>query len=177
MPDYETDEQVISSNDAIQALSMQVNEVQVAGSGLMAAMEDQIKAVISSDALAMVQCTEQIVNAQQRFHLAEQGVIKALASCIPAPEQDRLGISFETLTALHPRLERQFDACKMVISGTVDRLQLKHSQLVELLEFAQTQNVTMMRSFYGLQNAKHTHYRHNGEKTGVMSGMAVNQEG
>lgn len=166
-----------TADEAIQLLSGQVRMLQEASRGLMDAMEEQISAIISSDAEAMEQCTENNVTSQQRFFKAEQELIGALTSCIPAAEQKERGVSFETLKKLHPGLSARFQVWKQQISDDIDRLQRKQGQLVELLEFAQSQNAAMMRSFYGLQSETHTHYRHNGEKTGVMSGMAVNQEG
>ncbi len=177
MTDNENSISVLSGTDEFEVLSEKVEALKKASNHLLNAMEDQIAAVISSDSETLIRTTEQNVTEQQNFFKAEQELVKALAGCNPDTGKKNKNISFELLKVYFPGKAYKLDTWKMEISEAIDILQAKQKQVVELLEFARSRNSDMMRSLYELQNAKRTHYRNTGEKSGPVSGIAINQEG
>ncbi len=176
MSEFENIPEVLTGKDAFENLSEKVNVLKQAGDQLLDVMEDQVEAVISADAERLIQTTEKNVAEQQNFFNAEQGLIKALAGCVPYNGHQKKSISFELLKVHQPGKASQLDLWKQEISDMIDLLQTRQGQLFELLQFAQSRNADMMRSFYELQTGAHVHYRNNGERAGPVSGMAINQE-
>lgn len=165
------------STFSINELSRKASLLDHASQHLLDVMDEQVNAVVSSEADKIVQCTEKNVSAQQSFMNAEKAFMNELAGSMPESGQTDRRVSLELLMEAYPEHTGDIIKWKQKISHNIEKLQRKQKELVDLLDFAQQQNKSLMQSLYGVQDAKNTHYSQQGVKTGVMSGMAVNQEG
>jgi len=164
-------------DDTLQSLSESVTSLDSASRQLSEVMTRQLDAVIASDADMVQQMTEQNISALQNFQESEKEFIRDLHNCIPKDADDELRITLETLKSTYPAYSEYINDWQVQIAGNITRLQMQQENLVQLLDFAQAQNASLMRSVYGLQSSRNMHYRQNGETSGVPSGIALNQEG
>jgi len=161
----------------INDLSRKARLLDHASQHLLEVMDEQVNAVIASEADKLVRCTEKNVSAQQTFMNAEKAFINSLVTSIPGASRNDSRVSLELLRESYPDHAEDIVKWKDQISQNIDKLQRKQKQLVELLDFAQQQNKSLMQTLYGVEDAKNVHYSQKGVKSGMMSGMAVNQEG
>lgn len=162
----------------LQTLSECVRDLDKACRDLSGIMTEQLDAVITSDAERVMDLTEKNVELQQHFHKKEQALISELKELMPDGSKSRENrFTLEKLKNQYPECGSHIEEWQQLIGDNVNRLQQQQTQLVQLLDFAQEQNIALMRSVYSMQSGKNLHYRQNGEKSGVAPGMAVNQEG
>ncbi len=168
----------------LHAISRCVRDLDKATRDLSEVMTGQLNAVISADAEKVMALTEKNVEVQQHFHEKEQAFISELKQLIVRNGNDNGNdngntppVTLEGLKQIYPEYEIYIREWQEQITGNIGRLERQEKQLVQLLDFAQKQNAALMRSVYSLQSKKNLHYRQNGEKSGVSSGIAVNQEG
>lgn len=158
-------------------LSGSIRSLDKASRQLSEILTAQLNAVIIADADKIIRLTEKNVSAQEHFHEMERAFISELKQLIPDAPDKETPVTLESLKQSYPEYTGYIDEWQSQITVNIERLQRQQDQLVQLLDFAQKQNASMMRSIYDLQNGKNLHYGQNGEKSGVSAGMAVNQEG
>ncbi|MEX0680364.1 MAG: hypothetical protein WD097_03210 [Balneolales bacterium] len=158
-------------------LSDSVRAMDSASLRLLDVMKDQLDAIIASDAEQIMHLTEKIASAQQYLHKMEDAFIEELNRCMAGFPHGGKRITLEFLKTVYPDYSGYINEWQLRIAGNVSRLQQLQDRLLQLLQFARIQNSAMMRSVYTMGNANNIHYRQDGEKAGMISGIAVNHEG
>lgn len=141
---------------------------------LLDVMDAQIQAIILSDTAKVEELTEQnsILKALYKQH--ENEFVNELQKSLYLNDQSE-SIRLTDLKEIYPNEATRINDWKILLSENVKSLQQKHNQIVQLLEFALVRNTGLMHSIYSLLR-KDEHYKSDGEKAGISSGMAINQE-
>lgn len=139
-------------------------------------MEEQVQAIIAADAKRVEKLAEEHADLQGRFRFYENALRNEVRA-LSAPENEGEPKSgFDELKKRYPESAGKIEEWKALLTENTQRLQKKHKQVVELLDFALERNARMMHSIYSMHNNKNTHYSPTGGKEGVLSGVAVNHE-
>jgi hypothetical protein len=170
MPDYKDPSHTLHKTSQI------VEALDDTSQKILQVMEEQIEAVISSDSIKIEQLSETHNSLKKEFKRYESAFIQELEYVVsPLTEEDEV-VSLKKLKRRFPGSASDIDQWRKCLAFNVKKLQQKHEQIIQLLELALVQNSKMMQSIYGLHSDTNTHYNPSGGKTGVVSGLAVNQE-
>lgn len=143
---------------------------------LISLMDDQISAITMSDTEKIEALTEEHAFLIGEFKKHEEQFILELGRCLESEEDEDRGVKLIALKKVFPESAELIEEWKNKLTENTGRLQKKHEQLVDLLEFAMVQNAKLMRSYYGAGNEKNTHYSSKGTKSGFSSGLTINEE-
>lgn len=161
---------------ALQRISETVEHLDKASRELMEVMDEQINAIITSDTDKMEKFTEAHTTISRQFKKYEQAFVKELHEAIDPVANEYESPRLVNLKKIFPDSALIIDRWKERLSTNTRQLQRKHEQLLQLLSFAMSRNADVMRSIYSIYNLKNSHYSANGDKTGTVSGVALNQE-
>ena len=158
-------EQIADSVELLHNCSRQIVKV----------MEDQIDAIIASNAIGIEELSEVHGNLSKRFKIHEQEFIGELSALLAA-SGSTAPVRLLSLKELFPDSISDIEKWHKMLTADTKELQRKHNQILQLLEFAMSQNARMMHSMYSAHNAKNTHYAPTGKQSGITTGVALNQE-
>ncbi|MBO6586826.1 MAG: flagellar export chaperone FlgN [Gracilimonas sp.] len=158
-------EQIAESVDLLHNCSKQIIKV----------MEDQIDAIIASNALRIEELSEVHGNLSKRFKIHEQEFISELSALL-ATSGSTAPVRLVSLKEVFPESVSDIENWHKTLTADTKELQRKHNQILQLLEFAMSQNARMMQSMYSVHNSKNTHYAPTGQQKGITTGVALNQE-
>ncbi len=161
----------------IDSLSVKVRLLDQKCQELSHIMQEQLKAVVASDAERVMELTEKNASVQQQFHHAEQSFMEEMQSLELPKSADGRHVTLEKLKNSYPGYAGFISDWQDLITGNVETLQEQQYQLIQLLEFAQKQNSDLMRSVMSKRSGKNQHYHQNGKTSDTDSGIAVNQKG
>lgn len=162
---------------SIRRLSDTVELLDNSSKQLMTIMEDQVDAIIASDTTKVEALTEAHTTLSWYYKKHEEQFILELTEILnEASKQDATIIRLVSLKEYFPNWSSEIDRWHKVISGNTQELQRKHTQVLELLEFAMQQNARLMHSMYSKHGEKNMHYQASGKRSDVATGVAVNQE-
>jgi flagellar biosynthesis/type III secretory pathway chaperone len=166
----ETPETVINRLEKI------VADFDIINNSLFRVMDSQIQAIITSDALKVEELSQFYSAMHCDFKKKELELISIVKEVINTSEIQNLPIQLSSVAVVYPQYKYKIEEWKQSLNETTRRLQKKNERVVNLLEFAQSSNASMMHTIYSMYSAKNTHYSSKGSKAGIMSGVAVNQQ-
>ncbi|MCC5913841.1 MAG: flagellar export chaperone FlgN [Balneolaceae bacterium] len=170
-------EQTDTINDlALSRISQSVEGLNRTSQELFMVMDEQIQAIVSADAERVEKLSEEHSILHGRFKEHEREFVKELEKSLDKIMDDKRKIRLAALKEIYPESATKIEQWKMVLSENTRRLQKKHNQVVDLLEFALARNAKLMHSIYSLGDSKNTHYSPTGGKSEVASGVAVNHQ-
>jgi hypothetical protein len=158
-------EQIAESVELLHNCSKQIIKV----------MEEQIDAIIASNAVRIEDISDVHGNLSKRFKIHEQEFISELSALLAA-SGSTAPVRLVSLKEVFPGAVNDIENWHKTLTGDTKELQRKHNQILQLLEFAMSQNARMMQSMYSLHNSKNTHYAPTGQQKGITTGVALNQE-
>jgi Mg2+ and Co2+ transporter CorA len=164
------------NNHPLSPLAVVIGELTHTFKALYQAIDDQIDAIVRQDAQRIEDLTDRHAGLHSQFRRQEKAFLDELKHCTPAGMATETGYSLTLLKEVYPEYATQLVEWQDDMARSIKWLQRHQQQLVQLLEFAQRQNSTLMRSMYTIENAKSVHYSHTGTKNAFTPGMAVNQE-
>ena len=165
----------IAETTSLQTISESVELLDSCSKQIIKAMEGQIDAIIASDAIKIERLSEVHGALSKQFKIHEHefiGELTALLSASKSPDPVRL----LSLKKVFPESAGMIDEWHKMLTSNTKELQRKHNQILQLLEFAMSQNARMMQSMYSVHNEKNTLYAPTGKQTSVSTGVAINQE-
>lgn len=165
-----------NAKEQLSSLSRVVKALDHTGRELIAVMDKQIKAIIASDTKAIGQLSEAYTSLKGKFEKQERVFIDGLGDILLSEERKEEPVKLDHLKSLYPGSTLTVDRWKQLLNENAAQLKRKHDQLTQLLEFALERNAEMMQTIYRLSSEKTTHYNFRGDKNGVVSGIAINQE-
>ncbi|MCC5926834.1 MAG: hypothetical protein JJU41_09780 [Bacteroidetes bacterium] len=160
----------------LNALSEQVHNLNTTFELLFKTIDEQIDAIIMQDVNRIELLTEQHAAQHSTFRKQEKSFIEELRNCIPEERRDATPLTLTALKSIYPQYQDFLESWQDSLGRNIKWLQRHQGQLVQLLEFAQRQNSTMMRAMYTIENEKSVHYSNTGQKATFSSGVAINQE-
>lgn len=159
----------------IQVISEKVELLHESSNKMIEVMERQIDAIIASNTTKIEELANLHATLTIRYTENEQDFINELSTILnSAPE--RKGIKLAALKELFPDYTNQIEYWQNILQDNVVKLQRKHHQIVELLEFAMTSNAKMLETLYSKGTEKNKHYSATGTASSIMPGLAVNQK-
>ena len=159
----------------IQAISEKVELLHESSSRMIDVMERQIDAIISSNTNQIEELANLHSTLTIRYTENEQEFIEEL-SAILSSSQETKGLKLIALKELFPAYTKQIEYWQTLLQENVARLQQKHNQVVELLEFAMNNNARMLDKLYSKSSEKNKHYGPTGSTHSMMPGMALNHK-
>jgi hypothetical protein len=166
---------ITDTHSLLKGLAMKIENLHNSSTEMLKLMENQVDAIIASDALKIEQLSSTHDSLSVRYKLHEDEFIAELNKILGGPAEGRK-VRLVELKKLFPESAVMIDNWQKLLSDNTMKLQQKNEQILELLEFALSRNAKLMRSLYSLHHEKNTHYAANGNKAGVMTGVAINQE-
>lgn len=144
---------------------------------LMSIMEDQIDAIIASDTKKIESLTDVHTSLSWYYKKNEQEFIRELSELMKmTTDGETENIRLVKLKEYFPAWSEEIDKWHKILTENTVRLQQKHTQVIELLEFAMKQNARLMHAMYSQHNEKNTRYVASGKQSDIVTGVAVNQE-
>lgn len=144
---------------------------------LLGVMENQIQAIIASKSEELEALSDLHATISKSYKTYEDEFINQLVEILaPIKENGNRRFRLLDLKEIFPEQSEKISEWHSLLSKNTNNLQEKHRQVIALLEFAMAQNARTMHSIYSMHNEKNMHYGANGNPSGVISGMAVNQE-
>jgi len=159
----------------IQVISEKVELLHQSSNKMIEVMERQIDAIIASNTSQIEELASLHATLTIRYTENEQDFINEL-SLILSDKTEKKGIKLAALKELFPDYSSQIEYWQSLLQDNVVKLQRKHHQIVELLEFAMTSNAKMLETLYNKSTEKNMHYSATGTTNSVMPGLAVNQK-
>lgn len=159
----------------IQAISEKVELLHDSSNRMIEVMERQIEAIISSNTNQIEELANLHSTLTIRYTENEQEFIQEL-SAILSTTPEKKGLKLMALKELFPAYTNQIEYWQAILHENVNRLQQKHHQVVELLEFAMNNNAKMLETLYSKSSEKNKHYSPTGSTHSMMPGMALNQK-
>lgn len=160
----------------LNSLSEQVHNLNTTFEQLFKTIDEQIDAIIMQDVQRIEALTEQHAAQHSTFRKQEKMFIDELRLCIPEALRETTPLTLSALKKIYPQYADFLEQWQDSLGRNIKWLQRHQGQLVQLLEFAQRQNSTMMRAMYTIENEKSVHYSNTGQKATFSSGVAINQE-
>lgn len=164
----ETPEQIRTISEKVELLHQSSNK-------MIEVMERQIDAIIHSNSQQIEELASLHASLTIRYTENEQDFIQEL-STILSTQKSKRGIKLLALKELYPEYKTQIEYWQSLLQDNVAKLQRKHHQIVELLEFAMSSNARMLETLYNKSSEKNMHYSANGNARSVMPGLAINQK-
>lgn len=144
---------------------------------LVKIMEDQIDAIIASDTQRIESLTDVHTTLSWHYKKNEQEFISELGELMKKRGADQAdNLRLVKLKEFFPSWAEKIDKWHAALTDNTVRLQQKHNQVIELLEFAMKQNARLMHAMYSQHNEKNTRYVASGKQSDIVTGVAVNQE-
>ena len=166
---------ITDTHSLLKRLALKIENLHNSSTEMLQLMDDQVDAIIASDALKIEKLSATHDTLSVRYKLHEDEFIaeltKILGGVMPGKK-----VKLVELKTMFPESAEMIDNWQNLLSDNTAKLQKKNEQILELLEFALSRNAKLMRSLYSLHHEKNTHYAANGNKAGLMTGVAVNQE-
>lgn len=170
-------QQNISSSTFLGKLTDLIDLLDNHSKQMISVMERQIDAIIGSDSQKIESLSETYNSLSWKYKTNEEEFIAELGKIL---KDRKLGKNHQPrlidLKEKFPEMRNIVDIWHKRLSENAQKLQNKHNQIVQLLEFAMKQNAKLMHSLYNKHNEKNTHYAANGDRSSVITGVAVNQE-
>lgn len=162
---------------SLQRLSDTIELLDNSSKQLMRLMEDQIDAIIASDAQKIESLTDVHTSLSWHYKKNEKELFKDLVKLLEeCSDGEDKSIRLLNLKNYFPSKEDEINSWHQTLSENAKTLQQKHNQVIELLEFAMKQNAKLMHSMYSRHNEKNSRYISNGTRSDIVTGVAVNQE-
>lgn len=158
----------------IQALSEKIELLHSSSNQMIEVMERQIEAIIASNTSQIEELANLHASLTIRYTENEQDFINELNTILSTNKEK--GIKLVALKELFPECSSQIEYWQNLLQQNVKKLQTKHRQIVELLEFAMNSNAKMLETLYSKHSEKNTHYSTTGRTTSILPGVAVNQK-
>src|SRR5690554_4024694 len=119
---------------------------------LIGIMEEQIDAIIGADAYKIEALSEVYSSESWNYKNYEDDFIHSLNEILHAgnPEENRPRLI--DLKNHFPEMEDDIEKWHNQLSGNAQKLQNKHAQIIQLLEFAMKQNARLMHALYNKHN-------------------------
>lgn len=143
---------------------------------LIGKMEEQIDAIIGSDVHKIEVLSDEFAKISSFYKNCEEEFIYTLNSIFQTGEKSSSFSRLIDLKKQFPEASAEVDYWHGKLSENAVKLQNKHAQVIQLLEFAMKQNARLMHALYSKHNEKNMHYAANGDRSSVLTGLAVNQE-
>ncbi|MBO6793890.1 MAG: flagellar export chaperone FlgN [Balneolaceae bacterium] len=159
----------------IQAISEKVELLHESSNRMIDVMERQIEAIISSNTNQIEELANLHSTLTIRYTENEQDFIEEL-SAILSSNKEAKGLKLIALKEMFPAYAKQIEYWQSILHANVSRLQQKHHQVVELLEFAMNNNAKMLETLYSKSTEKNKHYGPTGTTQSVMPGLSLNQQ-
>ncbi|MTI86458.1 MAG: hypothetical protein FH748_00665 [Balneolaceae bacterium] len=163
-------------NSSLQDIAEIVELLDNSSKQIIGIMEKQIDAVIASDASRIEELSEVHTSLSERYREHEKQFIEELSALFDEKEQEEEGVRLVALKNLFPNWATEIDKWHRKLTNNTKQLQRKHNQILQLLEFAMNRNAKMMHSLYSIHDEKNAHYVSDGKRSGISTGVAVNQE-
>jgi hypothetical protein len=158
----------------LQKIAETVQLLHTSSTQLIKIMNRQIDAIIASNTIEIEELSDTHAAVSKQFKAYETAFITELSKIFADTEPKAFRLL--DLKKVAPAWAMEIEAWHKTLSDNTKTLQRKHEQVMQLLEFAMSQNANLMQSMYSLHNEKNAHYGANGNRTGIMPGVAVNQE-
>ncbi len=159
----------------IQVISEKVDLLHESSNKMIEVMERQIDAIISSNTNQIEELANLHATLTIKYTENEQDFINELSTILSSKKESK-GIKLAALKDLFPEYKIQIESWQEILHDNVLKLQRKHHQIVDLLEFAMNNNAKMLETLYSKGNEKNTHYSASGSTNSAMPGLAVNQK-
>lgn len=162
-------------NNSLQHLSSSIEHLKAVCAALLEIMDQKIRVIISSDLDHLEHLTEELTDQQAIFRKAEEAFIEELKERL-GQDKNPANVRLEMLLKKYPESSETIRQWIDELQTAGRKLEEKHKQLGNLLRFAMSRNVRLMQSIYSKQTQQTTHYNTKGDKQGIISGVAINQQ-
>lgn len=159
----------------IKVISEKVELLHESSNKMIEVMERQIDAIIASNTTKIEELATLHASLTVRYTENEQDFINELCSILNS-NAEKKGIKLAALKELFPEYSNQIEYWQSILQENVAKLQRKHHQIVELLEFAMNSNAKMLETLYSKGTEKNKHYSATGTTSSIMPGLAINQK-
>lgn len=159
----------------MQAISEKVELLHESSNRMIDVMERQIDAIISSNTNQIEELANLHSTLTIRYTENEQDFIQELSSILSSNKEPK-GLKLIALKEMFPAYTMQIEYWQTILHENVSRLQQKHHQVVELLEFAMSNNAKMLETLYSKSTEKNKHYGRTGTTQSLMPGLSLNQQ-
>ncbi|HKK25319.1 MAG TPA: flagellar export chaperone FlgN [Gracilimonas sp.] len=164
-------------NSSLIQLSNTIDLLDNCSNKLLSIMEDQIDAIIASDAQKIESLADAHTSLSRHYKKNEEDFIKHLSELLKEVSgSENEPVRLLNLKSYFPSWSDEIDRWHTILSQYAEKLKKKHDQVIQLLEFAMKQNAQMMHSMYRQHNKNNSRYISNGKHSDIMTGVAVNQE-
>lgn len=163
-------------NRALRPLSETIDLLDDSSNQILEVMQQQIHAIITSDLDKIDALSELHSSLTVGYNMVEKEFVKEVKKLLSENGRKDSEIRLSALRDIFPDSEVAITGWLDKLSANAAKLQQKHNQILELLEFAMSNNAKTMHSLYSAHSDKNTHYVSNGKRSGIQTGMAVNQE-
>jgi phosphoglucomutase len=159
----------------IRVIAEKVEQLHKSSSKMIDLMERQIDAIIASNTSKI----EELANLHTTLTLSytenEQDFINELSSILNNASKKK-GVKLAALKDMFPDYSNEIEYWQNILQDNVLKLQRKHKQIIELLEFAMSSNAKMLETLYSKGSEKNKHYSPTGTSKSIMPGLALNQQ-
>ena len=159
----------------IRVISEKVEMLHQSSNKMIEVMERQIDAIVHSNTQQIEELANLHATLTVRYSANEQEFIQEL-SAILSVKDDKRSIKLVALKELFPDFKGEIEYWQHLLQDNVSKLQRKHHQIMELLEFAMSSNAKMLETLYSKGSEKSTHYSAKGSRSTIMPGIAINQK-
>ncbi|MCG8372570.1 MAG: flagellar export chaperone FlgN [Balneolales bacterium] len=159
----------------IQTLAEKVESLHESSKKMIEVMECQIEAIIASNSQKIEELSGIHATLTMKYSDQEREFIEELQALLSDKKSEK-GIRLIDLKELFPESALHIDNWQKLLNYNLNKLQRKHNQIVELLEFAMSSNAKMMHALYSKHNEKNTLYNAAGSRSNISPGVAVNHE-
>lgn len=161
--------------EQIRIISEKVEQLHQSSNKMIEVMERQIDAIVHSNTQQIEELANLHASLTVRYTENEQEFIQELSTILSAKDSKK-GIKLVALKELFPDFKEEIEYWQQLLQGNVTKLQRKHHQIMELLEFAMSSNAKMLETLYAKGSEKSTHYSSKGSRSTIMPGIAINQK-
>jgi len=159
----------------IKAISEKVELLHESSKNMIEIMERQIDAIITSNTSKIEELANLHATLTIRYTENEQDFINELSAVLSSKTEQK-GIKLASLIKIFPDYSEEIEYWQTILQENVMKLQRKHHQIVELLEFAMSSNAKMLETLYNKGTEKNMHYSATGTTSSLMPGLALNQK-
>jgi hypothetical protein len=159
----------------IKVISEKLELLYESSNNMIEVMERQIEAIIASNTNEIEELSYLYGSLTSRYSENEKDFINEL-SMVLSNNKDAKGIKLLALKELFPDYTAHIEYWQNILQENVKKLQRKHHQIVDLLEFAMNNNARILETFYAKGTEKNKHYNARGTSRSIMPGLAINQQ-
>ena len=161
--------------EQIRVISEKVEQLHQSSNKMIEVMERQIDAIVHSNTQQIEELANLHATLTVRYTENEQEFIQELSTIITASDEKK-GIKLLALKEIFPDFKGEIEYWQTLLQDNVTKLQRKHHQIMELLDFAMSSNAKMLETLYAKGSEKSTHYSAKGSRSTIMPGIAINQK-